>query len=67
MNTQNKLEWRNSNPLVEEQIEKVKLSNKRKRNVGSILLGVEQKEYVKFECQLARSKHVDILKSLLDI
>ena len=68
MNTQNKVEWQNSNPLVEDQMEMVKCSNKRKRIAStSLSLCNELKEYVKIEHQLARTKHVDILKTLLDI
>ena len=67
MTTQSKIEWRNSNPLVMEQIEKVKNENKRKRKSSIFSLAKERNDVVKAERQETRRQQVDLLKSTLNV
>ena len=67
MRTQLKYEWRNSNPLVIEQIEKVNLSSTRKRKRIDVPLGgCDRQATMKLERQLQRSKHIDDIKTTMN-
>jgi hypothetical protein len=67
MKTQAKIEWRNSDPLVMEQIARVKESNNRKRRLHIVSLGEERKVLMKQERDVSRRNNVDLLKSVLDL
>ena len=59
MHTQLKYKWRNTNPLVMEQITKVQLSNKRKRKASDLTLGEERRVVCKLERQQQRCNRIN--------
>ena len=65
MHTQLKYEWRNSNPLVVDQIEKVKQASTRKRKYNDIPSGIDRQTSIKVERHQERINQINVIKTTM--